>query len=70
MMQVLGLNWMLDHLAISNSVHWYGHVLTRKDSHVLLMVYDWKDSHVLLMVYDFQVEGERRQGKFVMTLIT
>ena len=31
---MLGLNKTIDHLAIANSFHWYGHAL-REDGHVL-----------------------------------
>ena len=37
----------MDQLAISNSVHWYGHVLRREDG------------HVLGRALDFEVEGRR-----------
>ena len=33
------------------SVHWYGHVLSRGDS------------HVLRRVFDFEVEGQRKKGR-------
>ena len=35
LMLMLDLNETMDQLAISNSVHWYGHVLRRADGHVL-----------------------------------
>ena len=31
----LNLNETIVHLAMANSVHWYGHVLRREDGHVL-----------------------------------
>ena len=34
-MQVLGLKETMDYLPIANSVHRYGHVLRRKDNHIL-----------------------------------
>ena len=34
-MLVLGLNEMIDQLAMANSVPWQGHVLRNKDDHVL-----------------------------------
>ena len=34
LMMMLGLNKAMDQLALANSVHWYGNVLRRKDSHV------------------------------------
>ena len=48
MMLMLGLNKTTDQLAMANSVHWYGHVLRREDS------------HVLRRALDFEVEGQRR----------
>ena len=49
-MLVLGLNEAMDRLAMANSVCWYGHVLRRKDS------------HVLRRAMDFEVEKERING--------
>ena len=37
---MMGLNETIDQLAISNSVHWYGHVLKREDYHVLRRAVD------------------------------
>ena len=42
LMFMLSLNEMMDQLAIANSVHWYGHVLRRKDGHVLRMALDFE----------------------------
>ena len=39
----------------TNSVHWYGDVLRRKDGHVL--------SRAL----DFEVEGQRKKGRLMST---
>ena len=36
-MFILGLNEIIDELAMANSVRWYGHVLRREDGHVLGM---------------------------------
>ena len=35
LMFMLGLNETIDQLVIANSVHWYGHMLSREDGHVL-----------------------------------
>ena len=35
LMLMFGLHETLDHLAMVNSVRWYGHVLRREDGHVL-----------------------------------
>ena len=35
MMLILGLNEIIDQLAMANSVHWYCHVLRRENDHVL-----------------------------------
>ena len=32
---MLGLNETIDQLAMESSVHWYGHVMRRKDGHGL-----------------------------------
>ena len=32
---MLSFNKTVDHLAMENSVHWYGHVLRRRDDHVM-----------------------------------
>ena len=45
---MLGLRETMDRLA--NSVHWYGYVLWREDS------------HVLRRALDFEVEGQRKKG--------
>ena len=48
MMIMLVLNKTIDHLAMANSVRWYGHVLKREDD------------HALKIVLDFEVEGQRK----------
>ena len=35
LMFLLGLSETMDQLAMGNSVHWYGHMLRRKDGHAL-----------------------------------
>ena len=35
MMLFLGLSETIDQLAVTNSVHWYCHLLSREDGHVL-----------------------------------
>ena len=52
---MLGLNETIDHLAITNSVRWYGHVLRREDGHVLRR----EGGHVLRRALDFEVDGRR-----------
>ena len=47
---MLSLNETIDQLAISNSVHWYGHVLRRDDD------------HALRRALDFKVQGQRMKG--------
>ena len=47
---MLGLNEIIDQLAMANSVRWYGHVLRREDG------------HVLRRTLDFEVEGQRKTG--------
>ena len=47
----LGLTENIDQLAISNSVHWYCHVLRREDG------------HVLRRALDFEVEGQRKKER-------
>ena len=59
-MFILGLSEAIDHLAMANSVHWYGHVLRREDGHVLRR----EDGHVLRRALDFEVEGQMRKGKW------
>ena len=49
LMFMLGLNVMTDQLAIANSVRLYGHVLRRKDV------------HVLRRAIDFKAEGQRKK---------
>ena len=34
LMFTLGLNETINHLVMTNSIHWYGYVLRREDSHV------------------------------------
>ena len=52
---MLGLKESIIHLAIANSVRWYGHVLRREDS------------HILRRALDFEVEGQRKKGRPKMT---
>ena len=47
---MLGLNETIDRLAVADSVHWYGDVLRREDS------------HVLKMVLEISIEGQRKRG--------
>ena len=35
LMFMLGLNEIIDQFDVANSVHWYGHVLSRENVHVL-----------------------------------
>ena len=41
----------MNHLVKENSVHWHGHVLKRKDC------------HVLRKAFDFEAEDQRKKGK-------
>ena len=51
LMFMLGFNEAIYQLAMTNSVHWHGHVLRREDV------------HVLRMALDLNVEGQRRKGR-------
>ena len=42
LMLMLGLNEILDQMAITNSVHWCGYVLMGEDGHVLRRALDFK----------------------------
>ena len=46
LMFMLALNKTVDQLAMTDSVHWYGHVLRR-------------DGHILRRALDFEVDGQR-----------
>ena len=48
---MFGLNATMDQLAMANSVHWCGHVLSREDG------------HVFRRAMDFEVEGQRKRGR-------
>ena len=48
---MLGFNETQHQMAMANSGHWYGHVLIRKDV------------HVLRRALDLEVEGQRKKGK-------
>ena len=52
---VMGLNETSDQLDMENSVLWYGHVLNRKDG------------HVLRRALDSEVEGQRKKEKLKRT---
>ena len=51
LMFMLSLNETIDQLAMTNSVRRYGHVLKRKDG------------HVLRRALDFEVEGQTKKGR-------
>ena len=51
LMQMLGLNETIDHLARATSVRWYGYVL-RKDM-----------NNFLRRALDFKVKGTRKRGR-------
>ena len=55
LMFMLGLNKTMDQLAMASSFRWYGHVLWRKDG------------HILRMALDFEVEGRRTKGRLRRT---
>ena len=42
LMFMLGLDKTIDLLAMANSVHWYCHVLSREDGHVLRRALDFE----------------------------
>ena len=48
---MLRLKETIDQLAMANSVHWHGHVLSREDGHV----FRW--------TLDFEVEGQMKKGR-------
>ena len=50
-MFMLCWNETTDQLAMSNSVRWYGHVLSREDG------------HVFRRAFEFEVEGQRKKGR-------
>ena len=50
-MNMLGLRETIDRLAMANSVRWYGHVLRRKDG------------HILRRALDFEVEGQGKKWR-------
>ena len=49
------MNKILDHLAMRNSVHWYGHVFRREDG------------HILRRVLDFEVKCQGKKGRLRRT---
>ena len=51
LMFMLGLNEIIDQLAMANSVRWYGHVFWREDS------------HVLRRALDVEAEGQSKKGR-------
>ena len=51
LMFMLGLNEVMNQLAMASSVCWYDHVLRRENG------------HVLRMALDFEVEGQRKKGR-------
>ena len=52
-MLMLGLQETMDQLAMTNSVHWYGHMSKREDVHVLRR--------------GLEVEGQRMKGRLRRT---
>ena len=60
---VLGLSETIDHMAMANSVCWYGRVLRREDGHVLRR----EDGHVLRRPLDFKVDDQRKKLKLKKT---
>ena len=55
LMLMLGLNETIDQLAMTNSVHWYGHVLRREDD------------RVKRRPLDFEAEGQRKKRNLKRT---
>ena len=56
LMFLLGLDEAIDHLAMTNRDHWYGHVLRREDG------------LVLIRALDFEVEGQGKNGRLMRIL--
>ena len=50
-MFMLGLNEIIDHLAMANSARWYGYVLSGEDG------------YVLRKALDIEVEGQNKKGR-------
>ena len=48
---MVGFHGIIDQLAMTNSVRWYGHVLRREDG------------HVLRRALDFKVDGQRKKER-------
>ena len=48
---LLRLNETIDQFAVAKNVHWYGHVLRRKDG------------HVLRRALEFEAEIQRKKGR-------
>ena len=65
LMFMLGLNDIMDQLAMANSVSWYGHVLRREDSHVLRraldFLYFWSKEKGRLVEEESVTVGLRRK---------
>ena len=52
---MLGLNEMIDQLAIGNAICWYGNVLRREDG------------HILGRALDIEVDGQRKKWRLKRT---
>ena len=52
---MLGINETIEKLTMTTSVHWYGHVLSREDG------------HVLIRALDFELEGQRKKYRMKRT---
>ena len=51
----MGLSETTEHLAMANSVRWYGHVMRREDS------------HILKRALDFDVKGQTKKWRVKRT---
>ena len=54
-MIMLRLSETIDQLTMANSIRWYGHILRRKDS------------HVLRRALDIEVEGQKKKWRLKRT---
>ena len=53
------MNETIDQLAMGNSVHWYGHVLSIEDGHVLKRV----DGHIFRSLLGLEVDSQRKKWR-------
>ena len=58
LMFMLGLIETMDYLATANIVHWYGHVLSREDGHVLRRALDFEFVIIIMVIFKCYFSGE------------